>query len=71
MFSDFQETDGDAEVFKYVVWGSTDECMTYLLRRAEENRDAIGRSLLSRRALWEELYRRLMGHLPVPADRID
>jgi hypothetical protein len=70
-FLDFQETDGDAQVFKYVVWGSTDECMTYLLRRAEENRDAVERSLLSKKVLWEELYRRLMRRLLVPSDRID
>lgn len=46
-------------MFKYVVWGSTEECVLYLLRRAEENRDAVERSSLTRQALWEELRHRL------------
>ncbi|KAL1952570.1 hypothetical protein VTO42DRAFT_4809 [Malbranchea cinnamomea] len=57
-----QRTDPHEEtpqVFKYVVWGTTEECVRYLLRRAEENRDAVERSALTRRALWDELRRRL------------
>lgn len=54
------EIDEEAcKVFKYVVWGSTEECVLYLLRRAEENRDAVERSALTRRALWEELRVRM------------
>ncbi|EEP79882.1 predicted protein [Uncinocarpus reesii 1704] len=49
----------DNQVFKYVVWGTTEECMMYLLRRAEENRDAVERSSVSQRALWEEFRGRL------------
>ncbi|KAK1998078.1 FAD-linked oxidoreductase [Colletotrichum falcatum] len=30
-----------AEICKYLAWGSTGECMKYLLRRAHENRDAV------------------------------
>ncbi|KAK2789844.1 proline dehydrogenase [Onygenales sp. PD_12] len=47
------------QVFKYIVWGTHEECMMYLLRRADENRDAVDRSLQSRRALWSELRQRL------------
>lgn len=48
-------------VFKYLVWGSVGECMKYLLRRAEENRDAILRAQESRTALKAELRRRMIG----------
>lgn len=33
----------EPKVFKYLVWGSVGECTKYLLRRAEENRDAVCR----------------------------
>ncbi|KAG9254781.1 proline dehydrogenase-like protein [Emericellopsis atlantica] len=44
--------------FKYLVWGSTGECMKYLLRRAQENKEAVGRTRTSRDAMWAELIRR-------------
>ncbi|RYP23830.1 hypothetical protein DL765_000907 [Monosporascus sp. GIB2] len=47
--------------YKYVVWGSTKECMAYLLRRAQENKDAISRTKAARDAMWEELKRRVKG----------
>ena len=47
------------KTFKYLVWGSVGECMQYLLRRAEENRDAVLRAAESREALGAELRRRL------------
>ena len=50
-----------AKVFKYLVWGSVGECTKYLLRRAEENRDAVLRAKESRVALYAELHRRLTG----------
>ncbi len=34
----------EPKVFKYLVWGSVGECTKYLLRRAEENRDAVLRA---------------------------
>lgn len=43
---------------KYLVWGSVGECTKYLLRRAEENRDAVSRTEESRRALGLELKHR-------------
>lgn len=48
-------------VYKYVVWGSTGECMKYLLRRAHENRDAVQRTKSGRDAMRAELWRRLKG----------
>ncbi|KAF5008455.1 hypothetical protein FDECE_5287 [Fusarium decemcellulare] len=44
--------------YKYLVWGTTGECMKYLLRRAHENKDAVQRTKGSRDALWAELVRR-------------
>ena len=49
------------KVFKYLVWGSVGECMKYLLRRAEENKDAVFRARVSRTALKVELWRRIRG----------
>lgn len=44
--------------FKYVVWGTTGECMKYLYRRAHENKDAVQRTKGGRDAMWAELVRR-------------
>lgn len=46
------------KAFKYLVWGTVGECTKYLLRRAEENRDAVSRTEESRRALGMELSAR-------------
>ncbi len=45
--------------YKYLVWGSTGECMKYLLRRAQENRDAVQRTRAGRDAMRAELVRRV------------
>ncbi|KAK5987030.1 putative proline oxidase-like protein [Cladobotryum mycophilum] len=45
-------------VYKYLVWGTTGECMKYLLRRAQENKDAVQRTRNGRDAMWAELVRR-------------
>ena len=47
------------EAYKYLVWGTVGECVKYLLRRAEENRDAVVRTEEGRAALRTELVRRL------------
>ncbi|KAL9115697.1 MAG: hypothetical protein Q9227_000065 [Pyrenula ochraceoflavens] len=47
------------KTFKYLVWGSVGECTLYLLRRAQENRDAVTRTEEGRKALGWELKRRL------------
>ncbi len=49
------------KAYKYVVWGSVGECLKYLIRRAEENRDAVVRAKGSRLALRTELGRRIWG----------
>ena len=53
--------DAGPKAFKYLVWGSVGECTQYLLRRAQENRDAVLRSKECRGALWKELRRRMLG----------
>ena len=45
--------------YKYLVWGSVGECLKYLVRRAEENRDAVLRAKGSRMALRAEVLRRI------------
>ncbi|KAK0631320.1 FAD-linked oxidoreductase-like protein [Immersiella caudata] len=47
--------------YKYLVWGSTGECMKYLLRRAHENRDAVQRTRSGRDAMRAEVVRRVKG----------
>jgi proline dehydrogenase len=47
------------QAYKYLVWGTTGECMKYLLRRAQENRDAVERTLEGRNAMAAELLRRV------------
>lgn len=61
-----QDNDFDVKVYKYAVWGSTQECVRYLLRRAEENKDAVARSSENRKAVMEEVWRRIRGErLPI------
>lgn len=45
-------------VFKCMTWGTTTECLNYLLRRAAENRDAASRTEDTRKAMGKELWRR-------------
>ena len=47
------------KAYKYLVWGTTGECMKYLLRRAQENKDAVQRTRDGRNAMAAELFRRL------------
>lgn len=47
--------------YKYLVWGSIGECMKYLLRRAQENKDAVQRTKSTRDAMYHELVRRFKG----------
>jgi proline dehydrogenase len=47
------------QAYKYLVWGKMSECMKYLLRRAQENRDAVTRTVEARKALGKELARRM------------
>ena len=62
---ELQKSEGEEteipQAYKYLVWGTVGECLKYLLRRAEENRDAVSRTEESRLALRNELGRRLFG----------
>lgn len=49
----------DLRAYKYLVWGSTGECMKYLLRRAHENREAVARTRSGRDAMRGEVVRRV------------
>ena len=49
------------QAYKYVIWGTVGECFKYLLRRAEENRDAVTRTEESLVALRKEVRRRVFG----------
>ncbi|EGC45994.1 proline oxidase PrnD [Histoplasma capsulatum var. duboisii H88] len=49
------------KICKYLVWGTVGECALYLLRRAQENRDAASRTEDTRKAMAKELRRRLVG----------
>ena len=48
-------------VFKCSAWGPMYDCLTYLLRRAAENKDAAGRTHETRDAMRAEIWRRLRG----------
>jgi proline dehydrogenase len=53
----------NTRAYKYIVWGTTGECMKYLLRRAMENKDAVQRTRSGRDAMWGEVKRRVWGAL--------
>lgn len=55
--SDGQQVD-IPRAFKCTTWGSMEECLNYLLRRAAENKDAASRTAESRAAMSAELRRR-------------
>ncbi|KAK3693287.1 FAD-linked oxidoreductase-like protein [Podospora appendiculata] len=59
--SDGVKSSPPLQAYKYLVWGSTGECMKYLLRRAQENRDAVQRTRSGRDAMRAELIRRVKG----------
>ncbi|KNG86571.1 proline oxidase Put1 [Aspergillus nomiae NRRL 13137] len=47
------------EVYKCLSWGTLGDCLSYLLRRAVENRDAVGRTKQEYFALKTEVKRRI------------
>ncbi|CAG8952877.1 hypothetical protein HYFRA_00007591 [Hymenoscyphus fraxineus] len=51
--------------YKYAVWGTTGECMKYLLRRAHENKQAVQRTRNGRDAMRKEVLRRVKGFFGV------
>jgi len=51
------------KVYKYCAWGTLRQCLTYLLRRAAENKDAMSRTVDTRHAMRLELMRRFKNTL--------
>jgi len=49
----------DVSVYKYSVWGSLEDCLLYMLRRAEENQDAAARSRVTAGLMAREIGSRL------------
>lgn len=49
------------KAYKYLPWGSVGECMKYLVRRGDENRAALERTVEGRKALGGEIWRRIGG----------
>ncbi|KAF4971531.1 hypothetical protein FZEAL_9815 [Fusarium zealandicum] len=47
-------------VYKYTIWGSFEECLLYMLRRAEENQDAVARTRSSAAEALREIGRRVV-----------
>lgn len=47
------------DVYKCLSWGSVGECVSYLMRRAVENRDAVSRTQDAHFAILKEIRRRL------------
>ncbi|KAF2261406.1 proline oxidase-like protein [Lojkania enalia] len=58
-----QKKDTQARVAKCMTWGTTTECLNFLLRRASENKEAAMRTEDTRRAMGREIVRRLRGFL--------
>ncbi|KAF9739627.1 hypothetical protein PMIN03_005111 [Paraphaeosphaeria minitans] len=50
---------GDVSVYKYSVWGSLEDCLLYMLRRAEENQDAAARSRVTAGLMLSEVGNRM------------
>ena len=50
---------GDLRTYKYLPWGTVGECLGYLTRRADENRQAVERAREDRKAINLELRRRM------------
>jgi len=51
--------DSQAKVVKCMTWGTTTECLNFLLRRASENKEAALRTEDTRKAMGAELTRRV------------
>ncbi|KAF2451362.1 FAD-linked oxidoreductase [Karstenula rhodostoma CBS 690.94] len=49
----------DVSVYKYSVWGSLEDCLLYMLRRAEENQDAAVRSRVTASLMLGEIGNRI------------
>lgn len=54
-----KQADTQSKVVKCMAWGTTTECLHFLLRRASENKEAALRTDDTRRAMAAELWRRM------------
>lgn len=54
-----KHADIQAKVIKCMTWGTTTQCLNFLLRRASENKEAAMRTDDTRRAMGAELWRRM------------
>ncbi|KAI1458942.1 pyrroline-5-carboxylate reductase [Annulohypoxylon moriforme] len=61
LLAEKDENQTSPDVYKCSTWGSMGECLAYLLRRAVENRDAVGRIIACVRS--ERSVQRLSGRL--------
>ncbi|KAI1016701.1 hypothetical protein LB504_007102 [Fusarium proliferatum] len=59
-------TNGPAspDVYKCLSWGTLGDCISYLFRRAVENRDAVSRTKVEYYALRKEVWRRFKKLIP-------
>lgn len=55
--------DVQSKVVKCMTWGTTTQCLNYLMRRASENKEAAMRTEDTRKAMGRELWRRFKGGL--------
>ena len=53
------------QVYKCLAWGTVEQCLGYLLRRADENKEAAGRTADTARAMTRELWRRIKSGMRV------
>jgi hypothetical protein len=58
---EMMKKDEMAKVVKCMTWGTTTECLNFLLRRAAENKEAAARTVDTRKAMGKELLRRVRG----------
>lgn len=60
-----QTRDASPKVYKCLSWGTLGDCLSYLLRRALENRDAVSRTKTEYLALRAEVWRRLLSSVVI------
>jgi len=55
------KADTQGRVIKCMTWGTTTQCLNFLLRRASENKEAALRVDDTRKAMGKEIFRRVRG----------